>query len=110
MDSILTTIKKMFGISEDDTSFDTDLIININSVLMILKQMGVGPETYFFIQDKTAVWSDFIGERTDLEAIKTYVFLKVRLMFDPPSSSFVLDSIKNQISELEFRLNIQAEV
>ena len=109
MDSILTSVKKIIGISEEDESFDTDLIIHINSVLMILNQLGVGPEDGFSITDKSAVWTDVIGDNKFIEAVKTFVGLKVRLIFDPPTSSAVLDSINKTISELEWRINVMAE-
>jgi hypothetical protein len=110
MTSILTSIKKMLGIEEADTHFDQDIIMHINSVLMILRQMGVGPATGFYIEDKVKTWPDFLGDSTAIEAVKTYVYLKVRLIFDPPSSSFVLESIKEQIQEFEWRLNVQVDV
>jgi len=109
MDSILTSVKKMLGISAEDSTFDIDIILHINSALMVLSQLGVGPTTGFFISDNTKTWVDLIGDRVDLEAIKSYIYLKVRLLFDPPSSSFVLDSIQKQITEFEWRLNIQVE-
>ena len=109
MDSILTSVKKIIGISEEDESFDTDLIIHINSVLMILNQLGVGPEDGFLITDKSAVWTDVIGNNKLIEAVKTFVGLKVRLIFDPPTSSAVLDSINKTISELEWRINVMVE-
>ena len=109
MDSILTSVKKIIGISEEDESFDTDLIIHINSVLMILSQLGVGPEDGFSITDKSAVWTDVIGDNKFIEAVKTFVGLKVRLIFDPPTSSAVLDSINKTISELEWRINVMVE-
>lgn len=109
MDSILTSVKKIIGISEEDESFDTDLIIHINSVLMILNQLGVGPEDGFSITDKSAVWTDLIGDNKLIEATKTFVGLKVRLIFDPPTSSAVLDSINKTISELEWRINVMVE-
>jgi len=109
MDSILTSIKKLLGIEEDYNQFDTDIIININSTLMALTQLGVGPVEGFSITDKTATWTEFLDGRKDLEGVKTYVYLKVRLLFDPPQTGFLVDAIKNQIAELEWRLNIQAE-
>lgn len=104
MDSILTSVKKLLGLTEGYTAFDADLIMHINSVLMILNQMGVGPEKTFAISDATTTWSEFCAERTDIEAVKSYTALKVRLLFDPPQSSSVMDAIKSQISELEWRL------
>lgn len=105
-ESILTTVKKLIGLEELYTQFDLDIIIGINSAFSALRQIGVGPEGGFSIQDKTAVWSDFTDEDTDLESVKTYVYLKTRLVFDPPSSSSIIDSIKSVIEEIEWRLSI----
>jgi hypothetical protein len=107
--SILGTIKKMLGISYDDSSFDTDIIMNINSVFMILEQLGIGPDGGFSILGNTEIWSDYLGDITNLEGIKSYIYLKVKILFDPPTSSAVLDAINRQISEFEWRLNIQVE-
>ena len=104
MDSILTSVKKMLGMTEEYAAFDSDIIMHINSVFMILNQMGVGPEAGFTISDATATWSDFMDGGPNIEAVKSYVALKVRLLFDPPQSSTVMDAIKSQISELEWRL------
>lgn len=109
MDSILISIKKLLGIEENYTHFDTDIIMHINSVLSILTQLGVGPSSGYSIKDANAVWDDFISDSKKLELVKTYVYLKVRLMFDPPSSSSAIDSMKQLISELEFRITIAAE-
>jgi hypothetical protein len=107
--SILTSIKKLLGVDEDYTQFDTDIIIHINTVFMTLKQLGVGPTQGFKIADNTAEWEDFITDRIDLEGLKTYIYLKVRLVFDPPQSSYLIENIKEQIKELEWRLNFQVE-
>lgn len=104
MNSILYTIKKMIGFDPEYNQFDTDIIVYINSAFSILKQLGVGPKEGFSISDETAVWSDFTTD-VSLEMVKTYIYFKVKVSFDPPSSSFALDSIKNQISELEWRMN-----
>lgn len=109
MDSILNTIKKMLGLDSSYTAFDNDLIIFINGVFMTLNQIGIGPTGGFFIEGSNAVWSDFLGETSTLEAVKTYIFLKVKLMFDPPTTSAVLDSMYRQAEEQESRLKIQAE-
>lgn len=109
MDSILTSIKKLLGITAEYTQFDADLIIHINSVFSILTQLGVGPSTGFSIHDEYSVWADFLPEDPRLEMVKTYVYLKVRLMFDPPDRSAVADAMKRQIDELEFRLNVAAD-
>jgi hypothetical protein len=106
-DSILTTIKKMLGISEEYEHFDIDIITHINSTFSILAQLGVGPDKGFSIHDKTAKWSDYISdEDATSELVKTYVQLKVRMLFDPPSSNAVMESFNRTINELEFRLNI----
>lgn len=105
MESILTSIKKLLGIAEEYTVFDNDIIIHINSVFMVLSQMGVGPTEGFKIEDKDDLWSDFIrGDQ--IEAVKSYVHLKVKLLFDPPLSSVVMECHNRTISELEFRLSI----
>ena len=110
MDSILTSIKKLLGIAQECTDFDMDLIIHINSVLMILTQLGVGPEKGFTIKDSRDLWEDFLeNDLSKLEAVRTFVYLKVRLIFDPPSNSAVIESINRTISELEWRLNVAAE-
>ena len=110
MDSILTSIKKLLGIAQECTDFDMDLIIHINSVLMILTQLGVGPEKGFKIKDSRDLWEDFLeDDLSKLEAVRTFVYLKVRLIFDPPSNSAVIESINRTISELEWRLNVAAE-
>ena len=103
--SILTSIKKMLGVAEDYTEFDEDIITHINSVFLNLTQLGVGPEEGFMIEDDTAVWEDFINDSIQLQAVKTYVYLKVKLLFDPPLSSSVTESINRMIAELEWRLN-----
>lgn len=110
MESVLETIKKMLGITEDYTHFDTDIMVHINTVFMTLNQLGVGPEEPPVITGGMETWTTTLGERKDIEAIKTYVYLKVRILFDPPTSSFVLDSMKNLASELEWRLRTQAEL
>ena len=108
MDSILTSIKKKLGIQEDYTHFDEDIIMDINSVFMILNQLGVGPATPFVIESKADCWEDFI-EEGKIEAVKSYMYQRVRLMFDPPASGFLVDSLNKQIQEFEFRMMVQAE-
>ena len=109
MESVLTSIKKMLGITEEYEHFDTDIIIHINSIFMTLNQLGVGPDKPAAIIDKEDTWGSVLGDIQNLEAVKTYVYLKVRLIFDPPSSSSVIEAMNRQITELEWRLNIQAE-
>lgn len=109
MESILTSIKKLLGIDEAYENFDPDIIMHINSVFMILNQLGVGPSESFSIQDSKSVWSDFMPSGSNLEAVKSYIHLKVKLMFDPPSSSAVMDAINRTIAELEWRLNVASD-
>lgn len=106
MDSILTSIKKLLGIAEECEDFDSDIIMYINSVFMILTQMGVGPKEGFTIHDKNDTWDDFLKDDQNLEGVKTYIHLKVKLMFDPPLSSAVTEVINKMISELEWRLYV----
>lgn len=108
-DSILTSVKKMLGIAEEYEHFDADLLMHINSVFSILHQLGVGPADGFMIEDKSSIWSDFISDESKYMLAKSYMFLKVKLLFDPPLSSAVLECYKTQISEYEWRLNINAE-
>ena len=105
MESILTSVKKMLGITEEYTHFDPDLIMHINTVFSILTQLGVGPSEGFSITDSTAVWTDFTQD-ANLESVKSYVGLKVRLLFDPPTVSTVAEAINRAVEELEWRLNI----
>lgn len=109
MESILTSIKKLLGISAEYEHFDQDIIIHINSVFMILTQLGVGPEEGFSISDEDAVWSDFVQGNSLIEAVKSYMYLKVRLLFDPPASSTVMESMNRMINEFEWRLYITVD-
>lgn len=108
-ESILTSIKKLLGITEEYTAFDSDITMHINSVFLILSQLGVGPANGFTITSKDDIWTDFLESSNLLNAVKSYVYLKVRLLFDPPTSSSAVDSIKNMISEFEWRINVEAE-
>ena len=107
--SILTSIKKMLGVAEDYTEFDEDITTHINSVFLNLTQLGVGPEEGFMIEDDTSVWEDFINDSIRLQAVKTYMYLKVKLLFDPPLSSSVTESFTRMIAELEWRLNVAVD-
>lgn len=109
MESILTSIKKLLGIEEEYTQFDTDIIMHINTVFLNLTQLGVGPSEGFLIEDDTAIWEDFIGDSSQLQAVKTYMYLKVKLLFDPPLSSSVTESMNRMIAELEWRLNVAVD-
>ena len=109
MESILTSVKKMLGIPEDYEHFDADIIMHINSVFMILTQLGVGPAEGFTIMDEDATWNDFIQDNKKIQSVKSYIYLKVRLLFDPPLSSAVIDSMTRLINELEWRLNVAVD-
>lgn len=108
-DSILDTTKKLLGFDSGYTAFDTDIIIHINSVFSTLHQLGVGPENAFSITDKEKGWSEFLGENSKLNDVKSYMYLRIRLLFDPPANSFAIDSLDKQAKELEWRLNVHAE-
>ena len=105
-DNILDSVKKMCNVAEDDSSFDQDLIIYINSALMTIMQEWHGMDNSFVVEDGTEEWSDFLGDNTDFEGVKQLVGLKVKLMFDPPSNSSVMQAINDQIKDLEWRLYI----
>jgi hypothetical protein len=107
--SILNSTKKILGIAEDYTVFDLDIITHINSAFSTLTQLGVGPAEGFMIEDATAVWSDFIGNDVQYNSVKSYVFLKVRQLFDPPTTSYLIAAYDKQIEELEWRLNVYRE-
>ena len=110
MESILTSIKKMLGIAEEYKQFDPDIIMHINSVFTTLMQLGVGPSKGFYIEDDIAEWTDFVPDLSKIQCIKTYMYLKVRILFDPNSiGSATLAAYERQISELEWRLNWTAE-
>lgn len=108
-DSILNTIKKLLGLSSDYTEFDTDIIIHINSVFSILQQLGVGPENGFSISDASTTWSSYTNNDKQINDVITYVYLKVRLLFDPPANSSILNAQKELVSELEWRLNVAVD-
>lgn len=108
-DSILDSIKKILGMPPEYDAFDTDLVIHINSVFGILTQLGVGPEGGFSISDNTTLWKSYLGDYKDLEMVKSYIALKVRLVFDPPTVGSVMDAMKEQIREFEWRLNVQVD-
>lgn len=110
MESILTSIKKLLGITEDYKQFDADIIAHINSVFADLNQMGVGPSNGFSIWDDTAIWDDFISDNVLLSQVKSYVYLRVKILFDPNSvGSSTLASYERQIAQWEWRLNVAAE-
>lgn len=108
-ESILNSIKKMLGPSYDDNSFDTDIIIHINTVFATLRQLGVGPKDGYRITDYNNLWSEFVKDKEKLDSVKSYIYLKVKLIFDPPLNGSVLACFERQISELEWRLNTAVE-
>lgn len=108
-ESILTSIKKLLGIAEEYTHFDTDIMIHINSVFMDLHQLGVGPEDGYQVDNVADSWNEFVTSDKNLEAVKTYTYLRVKMIFDPPTNGSVLNAYKEQIDKLEWRLNVQAE-
>lgn len=108
-DSILKSTKKILGIDPTYDAFDLDIITHINTVFVDLNQLGIGPAAGFMIADDTATWSEYFVTDTNLNAVKTYVYLRVRLLFDPPATSYHIAAIKEQVKELEWRLNVKRE-
>lgn len=108
-DSILNTIKKMLGIEPDYTAFDTDILVHINTALMILNQLGIGRSEGVVVDGTDTKWDALLLGRTDLAMVKSYIYHRVRLAFDPPQNSFVTAAIEKQITEFEWRVNVQAE-
>jgi len=109
--SILTSTKKILGIAQDYVIFDLDILTHINSAFATLTQLGVGPASGFQIEDETAVWADFLGADQDFQnnPVKSYVYLRVRQLFDPPTTSYLIEATQKQILELEWRLNVHRE-
>jgi len=106
---ILVSVKKVLGLPEADTSFDVDIIIHINSALARLNQLGIGPVEGFMIEDDTSTWDAFLGDKKLLNQARTYVYMAVRIVFDPPGSGFALTSMEKQIEKLEWLLNVVRE-
>ena len=107
-ESILVTIKKLLGLEMDYDAFDMDLVTLINSAILAANQIGVGKEG-FVITGGEETWDDFVGTLPQLEAVKQYIYMRVRLAFDPPANSFLVNAIEKQLDELTWRLNVQAE-
>lgn len=109
--SILTSTKKVLGLAADYTAFDEDVLIHINSAFSTLTQLGIGPSTGFMIEDSSTDWSEFVDMDSDpqFSSVKSYVFLKTKMLFDPPQTSFVIDALNKQIEEMEWRLNVHRE-
>lgn len=107
--SILTSVKKVCGIPESDESFDLDILMHINSILSVLDQLGVGPQGGFAIEDAASTWDEFLDDDPRLNLVKTYMCLRVRLLFDPPATSYLIEAHEAQIRELESRINMYRE-
>jgi hypothetical protein len=107
--SILKSIKKLLGIPDDYNVFDHDVMTHINSAFSTLTQLGIGPSTGFMIEDDSAEWADFLADDKQYNAVKTYIALRVRQIFDPPSTSYLISAFNDQIKELEWRLNTYRE-
>ena len=106
MDSILASIKKFVGIPDTYTAFDSDIILLINSEFSTLHQVGVGTSSAFKIEDDTSVWSDFSGDKDYIESVKELIGIRVKMIFDPPANSFVMEALKSKADELTWRLNV----
>ena len=109
MESILNSIKKLLNLTEEQNDFDADIIVHINRAFSRLRKLGVGPEEGFSILDATSVWDDYMDDDPNLPDVQTYVYLRTKIVFDPPLSSTVLASYKEEIKELEWTLNVDAE-
>lgn len=108
-DSILTSIKKLIGLDSEDESFDTDLLININSAIDVLRQIGLDIDPGFIVEDASLTWADLIPEGINLNYVKTYIFMKVRRWFDPPQNGTTMDALNSSIAELEWRINVEVD-
>ena len=107
--SILDDIKTLLNVADGDTSFDDELILHINAVFLVLNQIGVGPESIYAIHSSLETWNDFFDDTDKLEAVKMYMSMKVKMAWDPPMSSTIMEVMKNTISEYEFRLGLQVD-
>jgi len=111
-DSILKSTKKVLGLDEGYTHFDLDVLTHINTAFYTLHQMGIGPDEGFHVDDETATWSSYTlmaGSEPSIAGVRTYIYLKVRMLFDPPQTSFLIASMEKQIAEHEWRLNVSRE-
>ncbi|QEQ93870.1 hypothetical protein SEA_KARDASHIAN_5 [Streptomyces phage Kardashian] len=106
---ILVSVKKVLGLPESDTSFDVDITMHINSAMARLNQLGIGPDEGFVVESDTDTWDSFLGTDPRLSQVRTYVYMSVRLVFDPPGTSYAIDSMKEQIDKFEWLLNAQRE-
>lgn len=108
MDSILITVKKMLGLAEDYDAFDPEIIVYINTAINVLEQLGVGIDGYT-ISSEDNTWDEFLTDISKLESVKTYIYIRVRLLFDPPANSTLSKTLDDTARELEWRLNVKAE-
>ena len=104
-DRILESVKKVLGIAPEYLVFDQDIVMHINSAFSVLHQLGVGTDEPFMIEDETATWTEFLGTERGVNSVKSYVYLRVRLLFDPPATSFALSAMEKQIEELGWRIS-----
>lgn len=109
MESILNSVKKSLGIPEEETHFDPDILMAINGAMLSLLQIGVGNTVGFIVMDSSNTWTDFFGERTDLEAVKVYINTKVKYIFDPPTNQNVLKAMENLMEETIWRIRVQVD-
>lgn len=109
MASILGSVKKALGIAPDYTEFDVDLVMHINSVFSTLQQLGVGPVQGFMIDGETGQWEEYLAEQARFNMVRSYMVLKVRMLFDPPTLSYLVTAMEKQIDEYEWRLNVERE-
>lgn len=107
--SILMGTKKILGLPSDYTAFDHDVITHINSAFSTLSQLGIGPSEGFMIEDNAKTWDDFVDPNNNLNGVRSYIYLKVRMLFDPPTTSFLIEAMNKQIQEMEWRLNVVRE-
>lgn len=110
MSSILSDTKKVLGLASDYTAFDQDIMMYINAAFSVVDQLGVGPDGGFFINDENDEWSDINLPDNQLHVVKTYVYLRVRMLFDPPTMSFMIEAANEQLREYEWRLNLFREL
>lgn len=108
-DRILESVKKVLGVAPEYLAFDQDIVMHINSAFSVLHQLGVGPDEPFMIEDETATWTEFLGTERGVNSVKSYVYLRVRLLFDPPATSFALAAMEKQIEELGWRISTYME-
>lgn len=108
--SILTSTKKILGISADYTAFDLDILTHINAAFSVLDQIGIGPEGGFFIEDAGPKWNQLGLPQNQINMVRTYVFLKTRMLFDPPTTSFLIEAMEKQLAEYEYRLSVNREM